>query len=175
MDSTELRKMKNEDAKELYELIDGNREYLRKWLAWVDCSTSEEDAARFIHSCLQAEADGSGDHYFIFKGQSIRGTIGLREINKKDRTAVIGYWIDERHQSEGIVSHYCRQLTKELSQKHKLSKIYLRFAQRNLGSRRVAEKSGYRFLRMLPDAETVNGNTHDLVVYVYDNSATQES
>ena len=85
-------------AKELAELIDSSRSYLREWLPWVDYSTSIEDSEQFIRLSLEQFARNDGFQLAIrYKGK-IAGIIGLHAINWYNRTTSIGYWLGEGFQ-----------------------------------------------------------------------------
>ena len=47
---TKLKLLEKEDAYELFALTDKNREYLRRWLPWLDTVTRVEDSLNFIQA-----------------------------------------------------------------------------------------------------------------------------
>ena len=62
----DLRLIEIAHASELFRCIDGNRNYLRPWLTWVDETKCEDDTRDFIKDALQQFATNEGFHAGIF-------------------------------------------------------------------------------------------------------------
>jgi hypothetical protein len=73
-----LRLLKVEDAKNLFRLVNENREYLRKWLPWLDETESQSDQLKFIETCSASAATGTQFHYAIL----LHGEIGTGFIQQ---------------------------------------------------------------------------------------------
>jgi len=43
-----LRQLHLDEAEQLFKLIDKDRDYLKKWLPWVDSTESPKDSEKFI-------------------------------------------------------------------------------------------------------------------------------
>src|SRR5215467_2117525 len=56
----ELRLLELRHAEEMFALIDQNREYLRRWLTWVDDTRAVSDSRNFIRNTLQQFAENRG-------------------------------------------------------------------------------------------------------------------
>lgn len=94
-------------AKELAELIESSRSYLREWLPWVDYSTTTQDSEQFIQHSLEQFARNDGFQLAIrYQGQ-IAGIIGLHSINWSNRSTSIGYWLGEGFQGKGLMTKAC--------------------------------------------------------------------
>ena len=55
-DGLELNEPNEEDAEELFSLVEENREYLREWLPWLDDVSSVEDEKSLIR--MEAQKKG---------------------------------------------------------------------------------------------------------------------
>ena len=49
----DLQLVGEDDAGELFDVVDSNREYLREWLPWLDATRSVEDEKAFISNSLE--------------------------------------------------------------------------------------------------------------------------
>lgn len=89
---------------ELYDLIDTNRDHLRKWLQWVDKRQSPEDFEPIIKAWLQNYGENNGfDAGIRYKGQLV-GMVALHYIDWTNRTTSIGYFLAESAQGRGIMT-----------------------------------------------------------------------
>jgi ribosomal-protein-serine acetyltransferase len=94
-EETELRIFEERHAREVAELVDQNRAYLRQWLPWVDNSRTVEDSRAFIRSSLQQFAQNEGFQMGIWNRDTFAGGIGYHPIDWVDRKVEIGYWLGE--------------------------------------------------------------------------------
>ena len=78
------------------------------------------------------------------------GTIGLDITSKEKRIAELGIVIGRAHWGKGIGTSAARLVTSYAFRKIGLAEIRAEALQRNLASRRVLEKVGFRLLRTIP-------------------------
>ena len=83
--STRLRELTGEDAGALYALVDGNRKYLRQWLAWVDMQQGPHDSRQFIEGARKSNRAGVALTLGIEHEGDIAGVIGFPEIDSDNR------------------------------------------------------------------------------------------
>ena len=60
-DEIELKVIEEQHAQEIFNSTEASREYLRKWLPWVDQTRSVADTSAFIASCARQFSE-NGDH-----------------------------------------------------------------------------------------------------------------
>lgn len=109
-DAIQLRVLKEEDAAALFQLVDSNRSYLRRFLGWVDGARSEEDSRAFIlHKRQQLERKESLTLEIWYENILV-GLVGFEEIDCLNHSAGIGYWLDESHQGKGIIIRSVKSL-----------------------------------------------------------------
>jgi acyltransferases len=169
--STNLIPFTLERVDEFYQLTERNRSYLKKWLPWLDSIQDVKDTATFIENSIASDQKGYSVNFFIMADEIIVGTIGLREMS--GTYAIVGYWIDEAHQSMGITTQALQQLIKIIKDRHLSSIVYLRCSPLNKASAAVAKKCGFIYKTTLPQAENLYGRLNDLDVYEFKISSTE--
>ena len=69
-------------AKELFEIIERNRELFRQWFLWVDSIKEVEDEEKFIKKCLKRYAKSELINCAVFYQNRLVGSVEL--VIKKD-------------------------------------------------------------------------------------------
>lgn len=138
----ELRQLQPQDTNELFAATEASREYLRKWLPWVDGITSPDNSRQFIEWGLQRRAAKEDFGYGIFMDSRIAGHISL--MNMTPETAEIGYWVTSQEAGRGIATRTTEALVELAFSKLGMDYLTLRADIRNTSSQRVAEKAGFK-------------------------------
>lgn len=163
---TELKLLEKEDAHELFSLTDKNRQYLRRWLPWLDDTNSVEDSLNFIQSGKEKfEGNKAFEAGIWYKGK-LAGVIGLHEINWEEETTAIGYWVGEEYQGLGLVTMACKAVTDYVFNKLKLKELHICCAVENKKSRSIPQKLGFREEGIKELAECLYGTFVDHMVYI---------
>ena len=147
-----IRIIQYTDAEQLWELVDSNRDYLKKWLPWLDANISIDDTRAFIAESLKGYSEQLSMVHVIID-ELVCGVCGFNSINRNIKAGYIGYWIAENRQGRGIITESCRELEEIGFNKLKLNKIEIHVAQENTPSRKVAERLGYVETGIVLDAE----------------------
>ena len=161
----ELHLINVEDAPELRLLIDGNRDYLREWLPWVDGSRTVEDVVDFIRRTQDQHDNNDGFGAVIRTGGTIAGVIGVHRIDWLNRSTSIGYWLDAGHQGRGIMTAACRAVLAHVFLKLALHRVEIRCGTGNHKSCAIPRRLGFRLEGVLREAEWVNDRFVDLNVF----------
>lgn len=164
-DDTELRLLENRHAEELFALTNQNREYLRKWLPWLDDNRSLEDSRAFITKSLIQYANNEGFPTGIWFKGALAGVIGYNKIEWSDRTASIGYWIGASFQGKGLVTRACRALIDHAFNELGLNRVEIRCATGNKKSRAIPERIGFTQEGTARQAEWLYDHFVDHAVY----------
>lgn len=164
-DEIELKLLELQDAESLFKRIDENREYLRKWLPWLDSNREENDTKQFIEWSRKQFVDGTDIVAAIWYQQSIVGTVGLHGIVSPGGSASIGYWISEEFQGRLIVTRAVRALIDHAFGVLKLHRIEIRCAPGNTQSHGIPLRLGFARERTLREAERLYDRYVDSVVY----------
>ena len=160
-----MRLLEPHHASALFALTDKNREYLRKWLPWIDYTQSEDDSAAFISISEQQHNDQEGFHAGIWHDRNLVGCIGFHRIDWAHRQVKIGYWLAQGHQGHGLVTAATRAMTQHALVDLGLNRVEIRAATSNLKSRAIPERLGFKFEGVARQAEWLYDHFVDLAVY----------
>lgn len=164
-DGVTLRRVRPEDAQEIYAEIDRSRKRLREWMPWVDGTTAPGDVLEFVERALEQESDGNGFHCTIqFEGR-LAGLVGLVYVNQKSRKAEIGYWIGQSFEGRGIMTRAVRTLTGYLFSEMGMHRVEIQAGEDNHRSCAVAKRLGFVPEGIKREAEWVNDRFVNLAVY----------
>ena len=113
-DQIKIEMLQQQHKEELFDLIDNNRDHLRKWLLWVDKRKSAQDFESIIPIWITNYANNNGFDAGIRYNGTLVGMIGLHFIDWKNRETSIGYFLAEQYQGKGIVTRCVRALVNYL-------------------------------------------------------------
>lgn len=164
-EDTELRIYEERHAREVAQLVDENRAYLRQWLPWVDNSRSVEDSKAFIQNSLQQFAHNEGFQMGVWYKGKLAGGIGYHPIDWADRKVEIGYWLGERFQGKGLMTKACSTLVTYAFDELGLHKVEIHCAAENIRSCAIPKRLGFTQEGILRDAEWLYDHFVDLVVF----------
>ncbi|MGL5226131.1 MAG: GNAT family N-acetyltransferase [Aeromonas sp.] len=129
-------------ASELFTLCNNNREYLSQWLPWPALIQRPADSALFIRSAIEKFARSEGLTTAIeYQGEMV-GVIGYNSIDHQLGKVVIGYWLAERWQGNGIITRTCQALFHHAFEEMGMALVEIRVATENEPSRTVCERLG---------------------------------
>ncbi|WP_416150550.1 GNAT family N-acetyltransferase [Salipaludibacillus sp. HK11] len=160
-----LKLIELKDGEKIFNLTNKSREYLRRWLPWLDGISKLGDTNDFIKECLQGFADNNSLNTVILHEGEIVGVAGFNDINWSNKTAYIGYWLREESQGKGIVTRVANALTIYAFKELNLNKVEIRAAVENKKSRSVPERLGFVQEGEIRQAEWLYDHYVDHVVY----------
>lgn len=164
-ESLELRQLIEEDAAELFSLVDQNRDYLKEWLPWLNFTISEEDSRRFILLNRKLADEGKAAAFALFEEGQIVGVLSFNSFDLNNNLAVIGYWIAEKHQGRGIICRAVEALCDYGFKTVGLNRIEIRCAVENVKSRNIPKSLGFFEEGVLRQQEWLYDHYVDHVVY----------
>lgn len=139
----ELRLLTEAHSQMLFDLIEGNRRYLRLWLSWVDSTRTLDDTRRMIRFGLRQHARGSGMNAGVWYQNRLVGVVSYNYIDGARGVTEIGYWLEEARQGRGIMTAACRALTHYAFDWLRLRRVEIRCAVNNRRSRAIPERLGF--------------------------------
>ncbi len=161
----ELQLFQLQHAQELFEVVDLNRDHLRRWLPWVDGMTSPLQYHSIIPMWLKQFADNNGVHTGIrFRGQLV-GTIGFHHMDWTNSQTSMGYFLSKNAQGYGIMTKSAVALINYAFYELGLNRIEIRCGEHNLKSRAIPERLGFTMEGMIRDGERIHRTFHNLIVY----------
>jgi len=150
---------------ELFLLIDANRDYLRKWLLWVDKRKAAEDFEVIIPMWIKNYADNNGfDAGIRYRGKLV-GMVGLHYIDWKNSSTSIGYFLAEDAQGLGIITRTVSSLLHYLFDTLKINRVEIQCAVNNQRSRAIAERLGFIKEGVKRDGQWLYDHYEDIVTY----------
>ncbi|MEJ9232530.1 GNAT family N-acetyltransferase [Peribacillus butanolivorans] len=161
--SIELLQQNHKD--ELYDLIDTNREHLRKWLLWVDKRKVPEDFEPIIIMWLKNYADNNGFDAGIRMDGKLVGMIGLHYIDWENKSTSIGYFLSEKVQGCGIITKCIASLVNHLITDLKINRIEIEVARNNCKSRAIPERLGFIQEGIKREGQWLYDHYEDVVIY----------
>lgn len=164
-DEIELRLTVPLVADDLFALTDRNREFLKQWLPWLDGVKQVADTRSFIDLQQRRFQQGEALHATIVFRGAVAGVAGFDQIDRANRSGVIGYWLGEAYTGRGIMTRCVRALIETGWHDHDLNRIEIRCAVENHKSRAIPERLGFLNEGTLRQAENLYGRFVDLVVY----------
>jgi ribosomal-protein-serine acetyltransferase len=98
-----LESIKMSMASIIFETINSERPFLRKWLPFVELTKNQSDTEQFIKSIIRQNRSRRDEIYTIWYKEEFAGLIGFKETDWINRKTELGYWISEKMQGKGIV------------------------------------------------------------------------
>ncbi|MDB5249965.1 MAG: ribosomal-protein-serine N-acetyltransferase [Segetibacter sp.] len=146
MNKIQIRPVAKEDFKQLYEVIEKNRERLTMYFpqtskSIIDLETAEKFTKQKLKQALKKE-----QFYFVVqkvKTSEIIGSVILKNIEWSVPKGELAYFIDGDHEGKGITSYAVKWLVNYSFEKLGMEKLYIKFSPENVGSKKVAIKNGF--------------------------------
>jgi ribosomal-protein-serine acetyltransferase len=160
-----LRELDEADAAELHALIERNRPRLAMWMHWAQRQTVRDTAA-FIDRAAEKERQRRAFHRCIVAGGGIVGVVGFSTIDELNRAGAIGYWLDSRHEGQGVMTAAVAALADHAFEHLQLNRVEIRADVQNEASRAIAERLGFQLEGVARQAYRVVGDRYsDDAVY----------
>jgi ribosomal-protein-serine acetyltransferase len=161
----QLREIQLTDASQLYKIIDKERNYMRRWLPFVDFTTRIDDTELFIKNVLDETNKNREIAYVMLYHDQIAGLISFKNTDLVNYKTEIGYWISESKQGNGLVTRACRKLVDMAFNSMALNRIQIRVGVNNIKSKAIPGRLGFKFEGIERAGELLNGTYIDLEVY----------
>ena len=152
-------------AAELFKTIDRQRNYLKRWLIWVDDNQSVEDSKKFLKMARVFNLGGQRFNTIIFYKGKIAGSVGFVKLDKPNRKGEIGYWLSEDLQGKGIITKSCKGLISFGFQQMNLNRIEIKLARENTKSEAIPVRLGFKHEGTLRQSRIINGQYYDSEIF----------
>ncbi|MDD4645064.1 MAG: GNAT family N-acetyltransferase [Bacteroidales bacterium] len=165
-ENIELRQIGLSDAEAIFDTINTQREYLGKWLPFVESTQTVEDTRNYIRTVL-AVPEEKGERIFVIHVQDkFAGLCGLKDTDLEKRQTEIGYWLSELYQKKGVVTESVKVLMQFASINLHINKFLIKCAVGNIPSKNIPLKLGYQLAGIEKDGELLTGGNYtDIEVY----------
>ncbi|MBO0422824.1 GNAT family N-acetyltransferase [Enterococcus plantarum] len=152
-------------AHELFELVDSDRDHLRKFLDFVDSSTTYESQEQYIKMKLEGDINGTDRLFIIAFNQKLIGCIDLHLIDAANKKAELGYWLHSAQTNKGIMTKIVKHVCSIAFEDMGLNKLSIRADVENKASNLVAIKNGFSFVGTDKSEVLMYGEFRDLNNY----------
>ena len=164
-DDTELRLPREEDAREVFDLIDADRDRLEPYMEWIFHVTELEHEQEFIRTRLAQFAVGSAVQLFIWHKGRIAGSIGTVVIDRENDAAEIGYMIFREFEGTGLAHRSVRALVRHLIEVEGMHRIVIKAMPSNTRSNNLALRLGFTFEGVQRETYRLRNRYEDLGMY----------
>lgn len=164
----ELKSIQLRDAPEIFNVIDSERETLRRWLPFIDATLTVADTEQYIQS-IESSPLSSRDLVFVIRYQGVfAGLIGLKNRDLNNKRAEIGYWLSKAFQKKGLVTDSIKGLIRLTFEKMGLHRIQIKCAVNNIQSKNIPRRLNFILEGIERDGELLaDGIYTDLEVYSF--------
>lgn len=138
-----LRRLRRTDAESLAHHC--NDREISRFITHISYPYSTDNAAAWIKKADRLMKRGGEIHFGVSDRNTDRviGVIGLKRINRHDQNAEIEYWIGKKHRNQGKAAEAIALILEYAFGKAGLRRVYAVVHQKNIGSVKVLEKSGF--------------------------------
>jgi ribosomal-protein-serine acetyltransferase len=152
-------------AEEITKVVRENLDQLKLWMPWATDNYSIDSARQFIEFNLNEFAtNGSFDASIIFDEKFVGG-VGFHNLDQKNKSAHISYWLAKEAQGKGIITCCCRVLFDYLFDEFGLNRLQINCNIENLKSRAIPERLGFQLEGILRQVEFFDNRFGDWAVY----------
>lgn len=165
-DRITLREIEMADAINIFQTIDSQRDYLGRWLPFVEFTKSVDFSRSFIQSILDTPFENREHTFVVLYDGEFAGVIGFKGTDRSNKKTEIGYWLSESYQHKGLITDSVPALMKFAFDELDMNRIQIRCGVGNTPSRKIPIRLGFRFEgieragELFPDGKFV-----DLEVY----------
>ena len=161
----ELRAVEERYTADLHNLVVKNRAFLQTAFDWAQHAVSEEDTRRNVQSNQMLHQRGYAKMFLIFKDDALVGVLSFNTIEPTNKAGYIGYWLDEAHQGQGILSRSLQAFMRYYVERGEIRRFVIKCRVANQHSNSVAVRNGFTLEGCLREAEYLNGRFEDVNIY----------
>lgn len=149
----------------IFNAIDQNRKFLRKWLPFVDFTIKVTDTERFVRSILEKPVSVRDEVYAIWHNHEFAGLVGFKDADRINDKIEIGYWLIENKTGKGIATAATRKLVNLAFRNMEMNRVQIRCGVGNDKSSAIPRRLGFSFEGIERAGERFNHNYIDLEVF----------
>ena len=160
-----LEKLQLSHVEDIFTAIDHNRNFLRKWLPFVDFTKRVADTERFVKSILEKQSQIRDEVYVIWYRHEFAGLIGFKDMDRVNDKIEIGYWLTENMTGKGIATSATRKMINLAFRNMEMNRVQIRCGVGNDKSSAIPKRLGFSFEGIERNGERHNRSYIDLEVY----------
>ena len=164
-DSQFLERLNLTHVEAIFNAINQNRKFLRKWLPFVDFTQKIIDTERFVRSILEKSANERDEVYVIWYKFEFAGLIGFKDADRINDKIEIGYWLIEKMTGKGIATAAIRKMVNLAFRNMDMNRVQIRCGVGNDKSAAIPHRLGFSLEGIERGGERHNHTYIDLEVY----------
>jgi RimJ/RimL family protein N-acetyltransferase len=139
---------------------------IARWTRVPD-SYGDSDAREWLDVQQQGREGGSALHLLVVdaRDDELLGSIGLVDIDWKDRRGSIGYWVAPGARGRAVATRAVRLLAAWGFDELGLGRVEIKSHPDNAASHRVAERAGFTREGLLRSHALIKGRRRDMIVF----------
>ncbi|UXY13212.1 50S ribosomal protein L7/L12-serine acetyltransferase [Kosakonia sp. ML.JS2a] len=146
---------------DLYKLVVKNRDWLQQFLDWPQHVHSVEDTRKTVQSNVILHQRGYAKMFMILCEEKLVGVLAFNAIEPLNKTAYIGYWMDENACGQGLLSQSMQAMIDFYARRGTVRRFVIKCRVANRASNQVASRNGFTLEGCLKQAEFLNGHYDD--------------
>ncbi|HCB1189493.1 TPA: 50S ribosomal protein L7/L12-serine acetyltransferase [Klebsiella quasipneumoniae] len=150
---------------DLHQLVVKNQRWLQQSLSWAGEVRSEEETRRHVQGNVMLHQRDYAKMFLLFLEKRPIGVLSFNQIEPQNKTAYIGYWIDEDHQGQGYLSRSLQAFIHHYARSGLVRRFAIKCRVANTRSNQVALRNGFVLEGCLRQAEYLNGSYDDQNIY----------
>ncbi len=156
----ELKQVELSDSEDIFNTINTQREYLGRWLPFVDSTQKIEDTQNFIQMIEDSPPENRELVFVIRYDGVFAGLIGFKSTDKQNKKTEIGYWLSEPFQKKGIIIASVKALVKFAFDEMDINRVQIKCATENIQSKKIPKKLNFAFEGIERDGELLAGGKY---------------
>jgi ribosomal-protein-serine acetyltransferase len=164
-DYTFLEELNHTHSEAIFNAIDQNRKFLRKWLPFVYYTNKITDTERYIRSITGKSNTRRDEVYVIWYKHEFAGLIGFKDIDRINDKIEIGYWLIEKMTGKGIATKATQKMINLAFRNMNMNRITIRCGVGNNESAAIPHRLGFAYEGTERAGERHNQTYIDLEVY----------
>jgi RimJ/RimL family protein N-acetyltransferase len=158
-DNYSIRPIELNDALDFFQLVENNRPRISTYFPGIVSKTKTfEETKSHIAERIAGAASGKYMIYLIIDNltKKFAGVVQLKDIDTNARKREVGFFVDSNYERKGIATKSILAACDFCFNTMNLNKVFMRIAEENIASRRVAEKCGFKIEGKLRDDFTTS-------------------
>ena len=164
-DHLELRAVEERYTADLHNMVIRNKAWLQTAFDWAQHVGTEDDTRRNVLSNQMLHQRGYAKMFLIFKDEDLVGVLSFNAIEPANKAGYLGYWLDEAHQGQGILSQALQAFMRYYVEQGEIRRFVIKCRVANKHSNNVALRNGFTLEGCLREAEFLNGRFDDVNIY----------
>lgn len=164
-DNQFLERLSLKHVEEVFNAIDKNRKFLRKWLPFVDFTSRIHDTEKFVRSILEKPVSVRDEVYVIWYKYEFAGLIGFKDADRVNDKIEVGYWLIEKMTGKGIASEATRKMVNLAFRNMNMNRVQIKCGIGNDKSAAIPKRLGFVFEGIERSGERHNHSYIDLEVF----------